>query len=134
MERFKNMPTQAKKQINFKNAICLAVRITGEPCAGLQEGRWDLLHPASIPGELIPPQLCLGGCVCMESRLIPENTVLGREELSQTIESHPMENPACPGGFLLASCPPCHCLAMNLLSSSYSSWIFFSSKNFSSKN
>lgn len=102
LERFKNMPTQAKNLINFKNAICPAVRITGEPCAGLQEGRWDLLHPASIPGELIPPQLC-PGIVCTENRLILENTVLGREGLSHTIKSPPyLMEKGCPGGFGLA--------------------------------
>lgn len=113
------MPTQAKNQINFKNAICLAVRITGEPCAGLQEGRWDLLQPASIPGELIPPQLCPGDCVCTENRLIPENTVLGRDELSQTMKSPSLSHGKGLSwrvwfGSWLSGCPPCHCLAMNL--------------------
>lgn len=118
LERFKNMPTQAKNLINFKNAICPAMGITGEPCAGLQEGRWDLLHPASIPGELIPPQLC-PGIVCTENRLI-----LGEHcpWKGRTLPHHQVSSLSHGKGLswrvwfgsCLAGCPPCHCLAMNL--------------------
>lgn len=45
------------------------------------------------PRRAHPTSALPRGCVCTENRLIPENAVLGREELSQTIKipSYPME-------------------------------------------
>lgn len=66
------------------------------------------------PGELIPPQLCPERCVCTENRLIPDNSVLGREELSQTIKTppYPMEKAVLEGLVWLHDCmPACHAAA-----------------------
>lgn len=105
------MPTQAKNEINFKNAICLAVRITGEPRAGCR--REDGI--CSMPGELIPPQLCPGGLFAQRTgssqRTLPwEGSSSARPNLLIPWKRAVLEALV----WLLAGCSPCHCLARNL--------------------
>lgn len=113
------MPTQAKKQINFKNAICLAVRITGEPCAVAAGGKMgsapSCQHPRRAhPTSAVPQGLCLHREQTPSRENCPEK---GRALPDHQVSSLPMEKGLCWRvwfGSWLAACPPCHSLAVNL--------------------